>query len=109
MKKLMIGFVALATLFSVQSCNSEEKKDTDVVDSGIYQGIAEEVDPDEKEIYVRTNDDNKLLELYFTESTELTRGRKPASFDELHENGRVQVEVERKGNRLEPISVKILD
>lgn len=85
-----------------------ENKDTDVVNSGTYQGTAVEVDAGEKEIYVRTADD-KLIELYFTEQTKvITNDGKAASFDALTENGKVEITVEKKGNKNVPISVKIL-
>lgn len=107
MKKLLIVMtVAICSLLVFQSCG--ENKKTDIVDSGTYQGIAEEVDPGEQEIYVRTAD-NKLLELYFTDQTTLTGADgSPVEFSELKEGGRVEVQVEKNGNKLEPISVKIL-
>lgn len=108
MKKLIIVLsVAICGLLVFQSCGEANKK-TDVVDSGTYQGVAEEVDPGEQEIYVRTAD-GKLLELYFTGQTALTRADgSPAEFSELTEGGNVEVQVEKTGNKLEPIAVKIL-
>lgn len=99
----MLAFAGL-TLFT--SCG--ENKDTDIVESGTYQGKAEEVDAGEKEIYVRTADD-KLLELYFTDETTLTKDGNTVEFTELKEGGNVEVQVEKKGNRLEPVSVTILN
>mgnify|MGYP003579505125 CR=1 FL=1 len=61
------------------ACGAEK---TDVVDSGVYQGTVEEVEADKTEIYVKTADD-KLLELYFTESTTLTRNGQTVAFSEL--------------------------
>lgn len=104
--KKSIALLAFAGLTLFTSCG--ENKDTDVVESGTYQGKAEEVDADEKEIYVRTADD-KLLELYFTDNTQLTKDGAAVEFDALHEGGNVEVKVEKKGNRLEPLSVSILD
>ena len=105
MKKLILmslfGFV-----FLLNSCGENQK--TDIVDSGTYQGVAEKVEPGEKEIYVRTSDD-KLLELYFTDETTLTKDGSSTSFDRLKEDGKVEVTVEKKGNKLVPISVKILN
>lgn len=99
--------VAICGLFVFQSCG-EASRDTDIVESGTYQGVAEEVDPGEQEIYVRTAD-GKLLELYFTEQTTLTRADgSSAEFGELTEGGNVEVQVEKTGNKLEPIAVKIL-
>ncbi|WP_394906438.1 hypothetical protein [uncultured Mesonia sp.] len=105
MKKLILGLL-LGGAFLLNSCG--ENKNTDVVDSGTYQGIAEEVEVDEKEIYVRTADD-KLVELYFTEETKLmTSDGQTTTFDALKENGKVEITVEKQGNKNVPVSVKIL-
>lgn len=81
---------------------------TDVVESGTYQGTISEVEAEKDEIYV-TTDDDKTLELYFTENTSLTRGGSEVEFSELEEGQKVEVEVEKVGKRLDPISVKIMD
>lgn len=81
---------------------------TDVVESGTYQGTIKEVEADKDEIYV-TTDDNKTLELYFTETTSLTRNGSEVDFSELEEGQKVEVEVEKVGKRLDPISVKIME
>ncbi|WP_247236580.1 hypothetical protein [Telluribacter sp. SYSU D00476] len=83
----------------------EEK--TDVVESGTYQGVIDDVEAEETEIYVKTDDD-KRLELYFNESTQLTQNGQPIQFDQLKEGDRVEVEVEKVGNRLEPVAVRLL-
>jgi len=57
------------------------------------------VDADKKEIYVRTAGD-KLLELYFTDNTTLTKGEVPVEFMELKKKARVEVTAEQKGNKL---------
>ncbi|WP_047418584.1 hypothetical protein [Cellulophaga sp. Hel_I_12] len=106
MKKLILGLL-LGGAFLLNSCG--ENKNTDVVESGTYQGIAEEVEPGEKEIYVRTADD-KLVELYFTDDTKLmTNDGQTTTFDALKENGKVEITVEKKGNKNVPVSVKILE
>ncbi|WP_428229442.1 hypothetical protein [Flavobacterium sp.] len=104
MKKAIVLFAFMASAI-LTSCG--ENKKTDIVESGTYKGTAEEVDKDEKEIYVRTPD-NKLLELYFTDKTTLTKAGAPAEFDALKQGGEVEVTVAKKGNKLEPISVTIL-
>lgn len=81
---------------------------TDVVESGTYQGTVKEVEADKTEIYV-TTDDNKTLELYFTDSTSLTRDGVEVEFSELAEGQKVEVEVEKVGQRLDPISVIIME
>jgi len=107
MRKTFIALcIAVSGLSLMSSCG--ENKKTDIVESGTYQGKAEEVDKDEKEIYVRTAD-NKLLELYFTDKTTVTKAGAPVTFDALVEGGNVEVTVEKKGNKLEPIAVTVLD
>lgn len=79
---------------------------TDVVDSGTYQGTVKEVEPDKTEIYVETTD-GKTLELYFTDQTTLTQNGEPVEFSALQEGQTVEVEVEKVGKRLDPLSVDI--
>lgn len=106
MKKLILGLV-LGCTFLLSSCG--ENKNTDVLDSGIYQGVAEKVEPEEKEIYVRTSDD-KLVELYFTDDTSvMTSDGQTSTFDAIKENAKVEITVEKKGNKNVPVSVKILE
>lgn len=100
LKLLGIGIVLLGFV----ACG----ENTDVVESGTYQGTIKEVEPSKTEIYVETEDD-KTLELYFTDETELTRNGSTAQFSELEEGQRVEVEVEKVGKRLDPISVRILE
>ena len=103
MKSLRLFFpVALLLVFA--SCGDK----TDVVESGTYQGVVHEVEADKTEIYVKTPDD-KLLELYFTETTTLTRNGQTVEFSELAEGTEVEVVVEKVGQRLDPVSVKILE
>jgi cold shock protein len=103
MNQLKLLSIALLIFFA-GSCGEK----TDVVDSGTYQGTIEEVEADKTEIYVKTADD-KLLELYFTETTTLTRSGQTVDFSELKEGQKVEVEVKKEGQRLDPVSVKILE
>src|SRR5918999_514977 len=100
-----VTFICAAFAFALLSSCGGEK--TDVVDSGVYQGTVEEVEADKTEIYVKTADD-KLLELYFTESTTLTRNGETVEFSQLAEGQKVEVEVRKEGQRLDPVSVKII-
>lgn len=102
MKNLLFIFFGL--LVMVAGCG----KSTDVVDSGTYQGAVDKVVPEESEIYVETAD-GKRLELYFTETTTLTRQGQPVDFSELSEGQQVEVTVEKVGQRLEPLAVNILE
>jgi CspA family cold shock protein len=99
--KLLTAAFALTMLIS---CGGK----TDVVESGVYQGTVAEVEADKTEIYVKTSD-GKLLELYFTETTALTRDGETVTFDQLAEGQNVEVEVKKDGKRLDPVSVKILE
>jgi cold shock protein len=99
--------IFLAFLFMIPFMFACEQG-TDVVDSGTYQGTVDEVEADKTEIYVKT-DDNKRLELYFNENTTLTRNGETVAFDQLEEGQRVEVQVEKTGQRLDPIAVTILE
>ena len=103
MKHLKLLFL-VCSLIVLSSCGGK----TDVVESGVYQGTVEEVEADKTEIYVKTAD-GKLLELYFTETTTLTRSGAPVNFDQLAEGQKVEVEVIKEGKRLDPVSVKIME
>jgi CspA family cold shock protein len=99
--KLAFMFVAMLFLYS---CG----KSTDVVESGTYQGTVDKVEAEKSEIYVETGD-GKRLELYFTDSTELTQQGNPATFDVLKEGQKVEVTVEKVGQRLDPLRVNIME
>jgi cold shock protein len=103
MKPFKILATALA-FFILSSCGEK----TDVVESGVYQGTVDEVEADKSEIYVKTGD-GKLLELYFTDKTVLTKDGQTVNFSELAEGKKVEVEVKKEGKRLDPVSVKILE
>lgn len=100
--KLVAAFAVLALVFT--ACGEK----TDVVESGTYQGIIQEVEPEKTEIYVETSD-GKTLELYFTETTTLTQNGEDVEFSALQEGQNVEVQVEKTGQRLDPISVTILE
>ena len=99
--KFLFGVFSLVVFMS---CGGK----TDAVESGVYQGSVDEVEADKKEIYVKTAD-GKTLELYFTETTALTKNGEAVAFDQLAEGQKVEVEVKADGKRLDPISVKILE
>lgn len=102
MKKLIIQSVTLFSLVLFISCGQS----TDVVESGTYTGTIIEVEADKSEIYVET-EDGKTLELYFIDETKLTQDGVDVPFSTLEENQTVEVEVEKVGKRLDPLSVKI--
>ena len=100
----MKHLLCVMALMLAMACSQK----TDVVESGTYQGIVDEVEADKSEIYVKTSD-GKLLELYFTETTTLTQNGATVPFSTLHEGSKVEVAVKKEGNRLEPVAVKILE
>ena len=102
MKKLVIYLFVLSAIYTLSSCGGQ----TDVVDSGTYQGTVDKVKAEESEIYVKTEQDH-MLELYFTEETKLMENGKKVDFSSLQKGQ--EVEVEKKGKRLDPLSVKILE
>src|SRR5687767_11534396 len=101
MIKHVKSVVIVFSFLFLTSCGEK----TTVVESGVYQGSVHEVEADKSEIYVKTADD-KLLELYFTEKTTLTRNGETVPFSELSEGKKVEVEVRKEGKRLDPVSVK---
>ncbi|MEX2404029.1 MAG: hypothetical protein WD625_07840 [Balneolales bacterium] len=104
MKKQLFTLLLPLIVFSVTACGGE----TGTVESGTYIGTVDNVVPEETEIYVQTNDGQRL-ELYFTDTTELTRNGETVAFGSLEEGQSVEVEVEKVGQRLDPISVTILE
>jgi hypothetical protein len=101
-------FCIPAPVVSADDDSSEEIRNTSVVESGTYQVTAKRVDDDEKEIYV-TTEDGKTLELYFSDATKLTQGGKDVAFDALKNGQKLEVQLEKDGNKLKPLAVTILE
>jgi hypothetical protein len=100
----MFKVLGLASvLFMMSACGES----TDVVESGTYEGKVKKVEAEKTEIYVETSD-NKTLELYFTDETELTKDGETVEFSALEKGQKVEVKVEKVGKRLDPVTVKIL-
>lgn len=93
---------------TTQQEDPKELEDTDVVESGTYTGTAEIVDQEQNEIYVRLND-TTIIELYFSNDTQLVQNGNNVSFDSLEEGQRVEVQVERDGDHMNPQRVTILE
>ena len=104
MKNQVLFMMIVSFGIMLSSCGG----DTTVVDSGTYKGEIKKVEPAKTEIYV-TIEDDKTLELYFTDETTLTRNGAEVKFSELSKGQSVQVEVKKVGKKLEPQSVKILE
>ena len=104
-RKNLLNVLSVASLLFVLVACGES---TDAVESGTYEGKVSKVEAEKSEIYVETTDD-KTLELYFTDETKLTKGGESADFSALEKGQKVEVEVEKVGKRLDPISVKIMD
>lgn len=90
-------------LFVLGACTGNKNE---VVDSGTYTGTVTEVNPGDREIYVKTAD-NKTLELYFTDATNLTQNGTAVEFSALQEGQTVEATVEKVGQKLNPLSVDI--
>lgn len=113
MKSIVITLVAAVAALAfvpvvlAEDDSSKEIHNTSVLESGTYQVTAKKVDPEEKEIYVTTAD-GKTLELYFSDATKLTQGGKEVGFDALKNGQKLEVRVEKDGNKLKPLAVTIL-
>lgn len=94
---------ALLFLFVLAACSGNK---TEVVESGTYTGTISEVNAPEREIYVKTAD-NKTLELYFTDATNLTQNGTAVDFSALQTGQTVEVTVEKVGDKLDPLRVDI--
>ena len=107
MRSVSVTALVLIVFVALVGCGSEGGETT-VVDSGTYEGTIQEVSTEEREIYVDVPNTG-TLELYFIEETTLTRNGETVPFDELETGQSVEVEVERVGKRLDPMSVRILE
>lgn len=104
-RKSVLNVLSLTSLLFVLIACGES---TDAVESGTYEGKVKKVEAEKTEIYVETSDD-KTLELYFTDETELTKAGKVVDFSVLEKGQKVEVKVEKVGKRLDPLTVKILE
>ncbi|HOX87105.1 MAG TPA: hypothetical protein PKW76_12210 [bacterium] len=102
MKRALLPLVVLVALIAMNSCGEK----TAVVESGIYQGTIYKVEPEKTEIYVELSD-GRILELYFTDQTLLTKNDETVEFSVLAKGDTVEVQIEKIGKRLDPISVAI--
>ena len=104
MNQLKAISIFAVLLLIISACGEE----TSVVESGTYTGNIEKVEADKTEIYVKL-ESGKLIELYFTDNTTLTKDGETVPFSTIEANDRVEVTVEKTGKRLDPVSVKLLD
>lgn len=107
---LVVAIAAFTTVSfaSAEDDSTKEIRNTFILESGTYEVTAKRVDPEEKEIYVTTVD-GKILELYFSAATKLTQGGKEVGFDALKNGQKLEVQVEKAGNKLKPLAVTILE
>ena len=104
--KTLVKFTALIVIFTLTAISCGES--TDVVDSGTYTGTITEVNAEETEIYVNL-ESGQTIELYFTDTTTLTENGAEVPFSTIEVDDRVEVTVEKVGQRLDPVSVVLLD
>ncbi|AWV88330.1 hypothetical protein [Bradymonas sediminis] len=105
LKNLLIAVIPMLLVSSLMLMGCEKKAEETAIESGTYAGTVKKVVPEKKEIYV--DSEGREFELYFTETTTLTLNDEPAKFDALKTGQKVEVEVKKVGQRLDPISVKI--
>lgn len=91
-------------MLSLSACGEE----TSVVESGTYNGTIAEINEDETEIYVDL-ESGERVELYFTDETTLTQDGEDVPFSTIQVDDRVEVTIEKTGQRLDPVSVVLLD
>jgi len=104
--KTLVKFTALIVIFTLTAISCGES--TDVVDSGTYTGTITEVNAEETEIYVNL-ESGQTIELYFTDTTTLTENGEEVPFSTIEVDDRVEVTVKKVGQRLDPVSVVLLD
>ena len=108
-KTLILTAIALSAMLTVGGCDSEQSEN---IPSGTYEGRITKVVPAENEIYVETADDREL-ELYFVDSTKLSRNAeeidwKNQDFGSLLQEGMVvKVRVENVDGKLKPVAVSL--
>ncbi|MHA6279661.1 hypothetical protein ACXYMT_05720 [Salinimicrobium sp. CAU 1759] len=85
----------------------KELENTDLVDSGTYTGTATIVDSQQEEVYVQLND-TTIIELYFSNDTQIMRNGQTVDFDALKQGQKLEVQVERSGESLKPMRVSII-
>lgn len=108
-RAIVLVLIAVAIpVFLLTGCGTAEQE-ADAVETGTYTGTLTEVVPEETEIYVET-EDGKTIELYFNEETNLVDANGDSiPFDTLSKGDRVEVDVERVGQRNDPLRVQRLE
>ncbi|MDZ7719870.1 MAG: hypothetical protein U5K72_13720 [Balneolaceae bacterium] len=104
MKSIKVFSTLALLLFMISACG----EDTSVVESGTYTGTIQEVNAEETEIYVEL-ESGDVIELYFTDTTTLTQNGEDVPFSTIQVDDRVEVTVEKTGQRLDPVSVELLN
>lgn len=75
----------------------------------IIEGNIAKIVEKKREIYVQSKADGKKHEYYFNDQTQISKGGKPAQFSDLKVDQHVKVTAEKKGKRLDPQQVEILE
>ena len=101
---VLFTIIISALMLSLSACGEE----TSVVESGTYNGTIAEINEDETEIYVDL-ESGERIELYFTDETTLTQDGEDVPFSTIQVDDRVEVTIEKTGQRLDPVSVVLLD
>jgi hypothetical protein len=77
--------------------------------TSVVEGTVAKVVKEKKEIYVTSKDDGKKYEYYFHKGTKLTKAGADVAFDLLVKDQKVKVTADKKGKRLDPQHVEILE
>jgi hypothetical protein len=73
----------------------------------VVEGAIVKVVPKETEIYVESG--GVKYEYYFNEKTKVMKGKAEAAFADLKVGMKVKVTADKKGKRLDPVTVEILE
>ena len=95
---------SLIWVFSLVLASSNGFAATSVVEGKIAKVVSSK-----SEIYVEDSTSGKKHEYYFKKDTKLLKGGQPVEFAELKVGQSVRVTAEKKGKRLDPQTVEILE
>jgi hypothetical protein len=76
--------------------------------ASVVEGEIVKIVPAETEIYVKSKEDGKKYEYYFNKATQVFEGEKASTFANLKTGQKVRVTAQKKGKRLDPEKVEIL-
>lgn len=116
MKKLIeILSILIILSLSFSACGNKngnesyaDHEETVLVPTGTYKGLLDKVNEQQRQIDFQTSD-NRMLNLYFTDSTRIIKDDRPVNFSGLKKGQTLEVSLERMENYLEPKLIKIVE